>query len=554
MIERRGLRTAGLRAVLERDFLVYTSRPRFLLLRTLIVVLPAFVLVTALSTTGPDKIARNAASMGQTIFTIALAMLPPLTMLLAPILSASCIASERALNTLQIVLVSPVSPLAFVFAKFASRAGVALVLVFATLPLAGLCFLYGGVSATSFVDLVVFLVGLSILGTAAGILASAWSRSVATAALLSYVFCFAVPLFHVVALIPTFRSIPDFFGGNWLANANPFQVWSKLGLGIAVSGGVTPTVRPALEFIVWTCVFAAIAIIAAGWRLSGEAGFESTAGTARRRPFSMRFANPVLDRAIRGSLFHRPRTSAWLSLLFLVAADGLMSGLTLSHDLFREAWPHIIFLDVATFACGLRAMTATAHSIASERETGALEMLFATRLTTGEIVRGKLAGCVTAVLPLLAFALLHGLVVAALTKLHLTSVIGWFAGALLVTTLMAAVGLWASAGARSSGRAVLLSYALLIGGSVVHAVAFAVAMVGISHLGRFGDHVAMYLAGASPLFVGIAPGLFGEVDRWDSNDVNAFVAWVLWAAIYVVVIAVLLASARHTLEKRNEAS
>lgn len=553
MIDRRGLRTAGLRAVLERDFLVYTSRPRFLLLRTMVVVLPALVLTTVLLTTGTDKIARNASSMGQTIFTIALAMLPPLTMLLSPILSASCIASERALNTLQIVLVSPVSPLAFVFAKFASRVGVALVLVFATLPLAGLCFLYGGVSAASFVDLCLFLVGLSILGTAAGILASAWSRSVAVAALVSYVLCFAVPLFHLVALIPTFRSIPAFFGGDWLANANPFQVWAKLGLRVAISGGDSAVIRPAMEFLVWTCVFSAIAIVAAGWRLSGEAGFESTAGTAKRRPFAMRFANPVLDRAIRGSLFHRPRTSAWLSLLFLVAADGLMVGLTLSYDCFKEAWPHIIFLDVATFACGLRAMTSTAHSIAAERETGALQMLFATRLTPGEIVGGKLAGCVTAVLPLLVFALLHGLVAVCLTELHFASVLGWYCGALLVTTLMAAVGLWASAGARSSGRAVLLSYAMLIGGSVVHAVAFAVAMFGLSQMGRAAQDAAMYLMGASPLFIGIAPSLFGEARSWDDESVSAVVSWVLWAVIYVLVIAVLLHAARRTLEKRNEA-
>lgn len=545
---RTSLKLAGLRAVFERDFLVFTSRPRFLLLRTLVVVLPTLVLLAMLLSRSSWYVSGSS-RVGQTVFAIALVMVPALVMLLAPVLAASCIASERAMHTLHVVLASPVSPFAFVTAKFLSRLCVVLVLVTATLPLAGIAFLYGGVSGSSFLDMVAFAAGMAVLGTAAGIVASSWSRSVAAAAMWSYFLAIALPFLHFVVAMAVLakggmRALPT---DEYLIDANPFATWSKIGIGAA--SGMTWT-SPGLRFLAWTCALGAAAVAFAGWRVSRESAHEVAAAGGARNARPMRYGNPVLDRSLRGTMLHRPRLGAWLRLAFVLLVHGVTLGIAVAARDADEEWPYIVSLSIVTFVGGLGAMSLAAQSIAGERETGALDMLLATRLTTREVVWGKFGAVLLATAPPLAASLLYGVVAAILTDLRGVTVFAWFVSASVVTLFFAAVGTWCSAAARTAGRAVLRSYAFLVGGSVVHAVAGSVAMI-VAAAGNFSELFA-YVWGPSPFFVGIA-GVGLSTDRhWGSDEVNMFVAWLLFLGAYLFVSRWLLGLTVSLLERRND--
>lgn len=545
---RTSLKLAGLRAVFERDFLVFTSRPKFLLLRTLVVVLPTLVLLSLLMMQS-SVVYGGSSQVGQTVYAVTLVMVPALVMLLAPVLAASCIASERAMHTLQIVLASPVSPFAFVTAKFLSRLCVVLVLVTATLPLAGICFLYGGVSGTLFLQMVAFTAGMAVLGTAAGIVASSWSRSVAAAAMWSYFLAIALPILHFVVAMAVLekRGMRAFPSDEYMLDANPFLTWGKI--GISAASGMAWT-HPGVRFLGWTCAFGAAAVAFAGWRVSRESAHEVAAAGGARNATQMRYANPVLDRSLRGTIFHRPKWSAWLRLGFVVLVLGVTLALAIANRDGRQEWPYVTGLCIVTFVVGLGAMSTAAQSLAGERETGALDMLLATRLTTEEVVRGKYSAVLLGAAPLLGLSLLYGLIATAATKLTFVTVVAWFVSACAVTMFFAAVGLWCSAAARTAGRAVLQSYAFLVGGSVVHAVGGTVTM--ILALSNRSSELLAYVWGPSPFFVGIAGVGLAADSHWDSDQDHMFVAWILFTAVYLFVAWRLVALTVSRLERRNE--
>jgi ABC-type transport system involved in multi-copper enzyme maturation permease subunit len=265
----------------------------------------------------------------------------------------------------------------------------------------------------------------------------------------------------------------------------------------------------------------------------------------------MRFQNPVLDRALRGSLFHRPRFGAWLRVGVLLAADGLILGLAAyAHDLHRS-WPHVTVLCMTTAIVAVIALSVASHAIASERESGALDMLLATMLTPGDVVRGKSAGYLISVAPLLAIGLAHGLVAAALTEVRFLTVVGWLVSSVVVTAFFSAVGLWASSIARTAGRAVLLAFAVLIGGTIVHATLMIVTVIVAAAANS--EDVLFYAAGASPVYQALAPPLICQEDRWNHGEINGFCAWALWAAVYAAASLALVRWTRRSLERRYEA-
>ncbi len=538
---------AGFRAVFERDFLVFTSRPRFLVLRTLVVLLPTVVLIAMLLSQSSWYVSGSSRT-GQAVYAVTLAMVPALVMLLAPILAASCIASERAMHTLQIVLASPVSPVAFVAAKFFSRLCVVLVLVTSTLPLSGICFLYGGVSGTLFLQTVAFTAGMAVLGTAAGIVASSWSRTVAAAAMWSYFLAIALPFLHFVIAVAVLsnRGMRGFPTDEYLIGANPFVTWGKL--GIATGTGMAWT-NPGFAFLGWTCAFGAAAVAFAGWRVSREAAHEVAVKGGEREAAAIRYENPVLDRSLRGTILHRPKWSAWLRVGFVVLVHGVTLVIAIVNRDADESWPYVTSLCIVTFVIALGAMSSAAQTLAGERETGALDMLLATPLTTAEVIRGKFGAVVLGAAPLLGMSLLYGLLASAVTELAAVTVIAWFVSACAVTLFFAAVGLWCSSAASTAGRAVLRSYAFLVGGSVIHAVGASIAMIAAS--GGSKDFLA-YVWGPSPFWVGIVGVAVSTKKSWGSDEEHLFVSWILFVAVYLFVSWTLVALTVARLEGRNE--
>jgi ABC-type transport system involved in multi-copper enzyme maturation permease subunit len=542
----RAGKLAGARAVFERDFLVFTSRPRFLLLRTLMVVVPSILLLGAIST----STLTGTTMLGPIIFGSCAVLLPALVMLLAPVVAASCIAAERALGTLPVVLATPVSPFGFAAAKLLSRLGVVLVLVFATLPLAGICFLYGGVSAGLFVEFAAFLAALAIFGVAAGVVASAWARSVGAAALLSYFLAIALPALHHAGAYAWAAMHGDRSGrsGPLMSASISFQ-WSQMIQ--CVFAGRTLGTHPGWTLLAWSLLAAAVALAVATWRVAREAAGEVAAAGGSRRAGALKWNDPVLDRAVRGSLLHRPGWSAWLRLGFLVLIDAIVVVAAVAGNDLHKPGPHVAFLLIVTFLVALFAMTAGAQSIAGERETGALDMLLATRLTPSEVVRGKFLGVLLSVAPLVAFALLHAAIAVVATRLTAPTALAWIAGLVVITVFSAAFGLWCSAGASTTTRSILLAYGLLIGGAVFHAVTGSVAMV---VLARNSTDLIPYVWGPSPFWVGIAGAVVVETNEWSSMQYHTFISWLLWSAAYVAAAVGLLGWTRRRLERRHESS
>ena len=546
----RAVRFAGMRAVFERDFLVFTSRPRFLVLRTLTVAAPAALLLTVICSTYSAAYVMGSPRVGSIVYGTFMVVVPALLLLLSPVVAAPAIASERAMHTLDIVLAAPVSAYAFVLAKFASRLCVALVLMFAVLPLAAVCFLYGGVSGAIFVELVAFSVGMAVLGTAAGTVASAWSRGVGTAVSVAYFLAVFVPLLHVWAAAAVAAATrTKFFNTGLLMEANPFGTWSQLAMRSFAGTTIT---HPGFTFLAWACLFAALAIGAAGYRVRREAAHDVAPRGGRRRAAGMRFSNPVFDRSVRGSLFARPKVGAWVlfGVVLFVAVAMIVSG-ALTNDLDDE-WPHLVVLFGTTLVVVLSAMSRGSHALASERETGALDMLMATRLTATDIVRGKYLAVLAGVAPLLGFALLYGLVAAALTDLKLAVVIAWAVGTVTLTAACAALGLWCSATGSTVGRAVLRTYAIVIGGSIVHGIVGSI-LVAATGMVR-AEWVWPYVFGVSPVAVaGMGPAVCSD-PRWNKDDWNVFIAWLLWMAVYAFFAARLVAWSTNNIARRRDAA
>jgi ABC-type transport system involved in multi-copper enzyme maturation permease subunit len=432
-----------------------------------------------------------------------------------------------------------------------------LVLVFATLPLAGTCFLFGGVSATSFLDLTAFVVGIAVLGTAAGIVASAWSRSVSAAAGWSYTLAIAAPLFHLalVAIYVAYNAAKygrrsPFDDGAFGLEANPFFAWTLIGGRVFGSGSST---HPGWTFLAWTFLFGAVAVAFASWRVGREAAHETAGKSSGRRAATITYDNPVLDRALRGSIFHAPRWSSASFIGLVLLMDAVLLVLAHKGGEMRQAWPHVTFLCIMTFVAAVASMSVAANSIAAERETGALELLLATRLTARDVVLGKFAASLSKGGAGLAIALAHGIVAVCLTKLTNVALLAWRVGAVAVLLLVTSVGTWCSASASTAGRGVLRAYAFVVGGAVVLAVGAGIfiAMIEYSRA-SWGDEVVPYVFGPSPVFVGLAGVMTALNPPHGDASVHLIVAWVMWSAIYMAGSIVLLRWASAKLEKRNE--
>jgi ABC-type transport system involved in multi-copper enzyme maturation permease subunit len=545
------MKFAGARAVFERDFLVETSRVRFLVLRTLVVLVPAAILLTVLGTNSTFA-GGGTSRLGILVYVTSMVIVPALVLLLAPVLAASSISSERAMNTLQIVLASPVSPFAFVFAKFASRLAIVLVLIFATLPLAGICFLYGGISAGLYFELVSFAMGVAVLGTAAGIVASSYARNVATAVMASYFMVIICPLLHLAAIgiaHEAFDLANPFDDPILGIKANPYYVWSQVtpfGPTGAIAGSA-----PGWTFLAFMCVVAGAALWIAARRIGRESASEAVARRTGQRVTGLRYENPVLDRGLRGSLLHKPRWAAWTRFAFVLLVLAVMLTLGAANRDLNDSWPHIAFLCITTAFLSIAAMTTAAHTIASERESGALDMLLATPLTTADVIRGKFYASVLSLAPLVAIALFYGVFAACVTRVNGITVLAWLASVGVLIPFFTAIGMWCSAGASTAGRAVLRAFALLIGGSVLHGVACGIT-VAVAHR-ILDDDVMWYIGGASPFFVGGTAVGLSEANHMGNDGMHAFVSWIIWCGIYVFATVWLLNATGRLVQKRNEA-
>lgn len=539
---RRGGFAAGMRAVLERDFLVLTSAKKYVLLRTAVVVVMAILAVAILLTMGVvGSIGRTAPDdIGRAVFTGFAVAFPIVVLVVGPALGSGAIAGERALDTLQLVLAAPVRPSAFVLAKFLSRLGALLIPLFGCLPIAAVCFLYGGISASLFATWAGVVLALAAIAAAASVAASAYARSMSGAITLAYFLAVVVPLLETWLAAWLQFSVFDGAGPAWILEHSPGFAFASIIEAVVGRGTTRGDVQP---FFVAAAFAVAVALALATGRLARESATLASAGPRRGRAVRSFFRNPVLDRATLGLPFRRAGAGAW-------ATWAIVAGLTWIVPVVAEFDDDaiVVGLNIATWSAAIVLLARASQSLSVERQQGSLALLRATRLRPGEIVRGKLQGLVLHGAVLLLPALALGAVGIA-TNLRAACVPAWLAATGVALLLFSAIGVRVSATSGTPGRAAGMSYAVALGSLVAHG--FLLLVAGMAGAWKSEDLMAAIVTISPP--VNVAMASFSAQNGVSGGSERQFLAWALfWSVAQVVLSIALLRAAAHRIEADEE--
>lgn len=389
-----------MRAVLERDFLFEASRPRIVLLRTVVAAAVATIAGTVLwSAAGGSGLNRD--EVGSGVFLGGAMTLLVLLLLMTPPLVVGSILAERQNETLPIVLATPVGPFGFAAAKLLSRWCVALLLALAALPCLTLTTTFGGVSGLQVGGLAVTAFALSLEMAAWSLWVSSNSRRLGTAVVLSFLF-------------PLARWTGTGLLGGWMGSGGwPVAfLWGtgpvgsvaeliRAGSFDSMTGGTATTAtpwagrlllaQPWWDYLAFAAVLAAASVLAAGRRLRTESEprvslLDRT--KRRRRWFRGRppAGNPVAWKEVRllNAGTSRP--------LFYGVLAALVAIFLLGRRSIEREDDILVLLSAMIALISFVAAVSGASTFAHERTQGSYDLLRASLLTPGQIARGKLAG------------------------------------------------------------------------------------------------------------------------------------------------------------------
>lgn len=132
------------------------------------------------------------ATIGHALFSGLLLVETMLVLVLAPAFTSGAISMEREKQTLDMLVTTPLSTLGMVVGKLLSALVYVLLLIVASIPLASLVFVFGGVGPEDLVRGYVFLFALAFGMGAVGLFISALVRRTQTATVLTYVVVLAL--------------------------------------------------------------------------------------------------------------------------------------------------------------------------------------------------------------------------------------------------------------------------------------------------------------------------------------------------------------------------
>jgi ABC-type transport system involved in multi-copper enzyme maturation permease subunit len=158
-------RSAGIAAIWVRELRGRMRGKRAFIFLTFYLSLLAFILWLAIRTTGTTGISvGELMSVGRGVFAWALMIETLVVVALAPAYTAGAITSEREKQTYDLLAVTPISSLSLVVGKLLSSLSYLALIVLASLPIASVALVFGGVEPGDFVRgyLVLFAAGLAI--------------------------------------------------------------------------------------------------------------------------------------------------------------------------------------------------------------------------------------------------------------------------------------------------------------------------------------------------------------------------------------------------------
>jgi ABC-type transport system involved in multi-copper enzyme maturation permease subunit len=123
--------------------------------------------------------------IGKAIFITAMTVSLIQVCVITPSLTAGSIAGERERQTYDLLMTTLLSPLQIVLGKLSSALAFALLLIFSSLPIAGISLLFGGVSAAELVIGIVGLVMTAVCYAAVGLFWSAAMRTTLAATVMA---------------------------------------------------------------------------------------------------------------------------------------------------------------------------------------------------------------------------------------------------------------------------------------------------------------------------------------------------------------------------------
>ncbi len=355
--------------------------------------------------------------------------------LVAPVLTASSICSERRARTLGALLTTPMSSAQIVFGKLASRLVILLILALFSAPLLLAVRVFGGLEAELILALTAVSLSTAVLTASLGLLLGTWQRRAATAAVMAVLIFLLLTIGPVTviaivanntrwsppawlitgsALITMAGITASISGGNfgldftwmWVANTAVnlgmallvclFACATLRRIMLAEASG-TPAPRKSKRRAATPPVSAvpAVPVAAPTQGLpdaaapSAEASASDDASDEQTREGRTRVVGdqPVLWREVRQPAFGSRRLLVILALV-VAAAFGLLYYYLPMSDYAL----HRIVVFVGLFVVCLHAAIAATGAVAGEREDQTWTVLLTTPLTAREILLGKLVG------------------------------------------------------------------------------------------------------------------------------------------------------------------
>jgi len=186
--------------------------------------------------------------VGRTIFSTLIFTELALVIFMAPALTAGAVSGERERQTLDLLLCTPVSATSIILGKLASSLMFILLILFVSIPLFSVVFLFGGVAPGLVVSVFVILVVTAIVIGAIGLFASTIIKRSTGATVLAFALTFA----YMVAPVAAGVFIPAVFGHPPEAQSLYLQAEPVYALIVALNGPVGGP--PVLDNASQTCV------------------------------------------------------------------------------------------------------------------------------------------------------------------------------------------------------------------------------------------------------------------------------------------------------------
>jgi ABC-type transport system involved in cytochrome c biogenesis permease component len=341
---------------------------------------------------------------------------------LAPFMSADCLSRERREGTLGLLLLTRLTASDIVLAKGLAHALRSATVWLAAVPVVTICFLLGGVGWHEIVLSILVNFSALCLALGAGLLASSlcrrWTRALVLAGCFSVVLCLLLAVCLNVAVITSLGMFRRFVGAPW-------PEWIAMGLYLATDQSACWSSGRINTRWLWSSAgvslgsFLCLLLIAgcAAWRVLRV--WREEPPSARLVWLGAKFCRPVIFR----SVFHRwmryclaknpigwleqRRWSARLVTWCWLGVAACFTAITLIEPQVSSlAVPSSGYQVAIAFLLGSLTLSAAA-SFRRERETGVLELLLVSPLSTGAIISGRLRGLWIQFLP--AMALLLGI-------------------------------------------------------------------------------------------------------------------------------------------------